>query len=65
MEDTDDGVTRGLRLRHWTRVPVIANKEEEQGDVEDTDPYPFARYTLPSLVYSYSSQEYADHLNGK
>jgi hypothetical protein len=61
----DDGGTRGLRLRHWTRVPAIFNKEEEEGDAEDTEPYPFARYTRPSLVYSYSSQEYADHINGK
>jgi hypothetical protein len=60
-----DGETRGLRLRHWTRVPAIVSKEEEQRDAEDTEPYPFARYTLPSLVYSYSNQEYADHINGK
>jgi hypothetical protein len=59
---TDNG---GLRLRHWTRVPAVKKEDEEEGDEEDTETYPFARYTLPSLTYSYSSQEYADHINGK
>ena len=61
----DDVGMRGLRLRHWTRVPAITNKGDEDEYAEDTETYPFARYTSPNQIYSYTDEEYAVHINGK
>lgn len=56
-EDTPE-INRGLVLHHW----ALAEAEKKAGEEEMETRYPFAEFNTTSGAYSYSNDEYIQHL---